>query len=147
MTPVFARCFAVFLVVFAGATVSVPYARAEQAYDVYYHWDDDPDSVRDYARKVILKGKSSINTPVREIMTEKVLFVGPNQTVADCMALMTHQRVRHLPVLEGDRVVGQVSRRDLLGAAADLLRPETPSYNSETLYLSSVSDTKPPLLQ
>lgn len=73
-------------------------------------------SERDYARKVILKGKSSMNTPVREIMTEKVLFVGPNQTVADCMALMTDKHIRHLPILENDRVVGVISIGDVVKA-------------------------------
>jgi CBS domain-containing protein len=73
-------------------------------------------SERDYARKVILQGKSSRDTPVREIMTDKVFYVRPDQTVEDCMALMTAQRIRHLPVLDDDRVVGVVSIGDLVRA-------------------------------
>lgn len=69
---------------------------------------------RDYARKVILKGKSSRETRVREIMTAQVLFVGPSQSIDECMRLMTSHRVRHLPVLEGEKVVGIVSMGDLV---------------------------------
>lgn len=71
-------------------------------------------SERDYARKVILAGKASKETPVREIMTAKVLTVGLSDTVPRCMALMTENRIRHLPVVEGGRVIGVLSIRDLL---------------------------------
>src|SRR5579863_2559642 len=71
-------------------------------------------SERDYARKVILKGKHSQETCVREIMTTPVLFVRPEQSIDACMRAMTANRVRHLPVLEGERVMGMVSIGDLV---------------------------------
>jgi len=69
---------------------------------------------RDYARKVILKGKSSLDTPVREIMTDNVLCVHPDQSAEECMGLMTDKRVRHLPVMEGDQLIGVLSIGDLV---------------------------------
>ena len=71
-------------------------------------------SERDYARKVVLQGKASKDTPVREIMTEKVVCVRPDQTVEDCMGLMTDKRIRHLPVLDHKKVIGVVSIGDIV---------------------------------
>jgi CBS domain-containing protein len=71
-------------------------------------------SERDYARKVVLHGKSSKDTPVREIMTRKVLYLRPEQTVEECMALMTDKHIRHMPVLDGDQMIGVVSIGDIV---------------------------------
>ncbi|HXY76012.1 MAG TPA: CBS domain-containing protein [Steroidobacteraceae bacterium] len=73
-------------------------------------------SERDYARKVILLGRSSSDTPVRDIMTSPVLTVALDDSVQKCMQLMTERRVRHLPVLDGGRVIGMVSIGDLVKA-------------------------------
>jgi CBS domain-containing protein len=71
---------------------------------------------RDYARKVILAGKSSKQTQVKDIMTQRVLWVSPERTIEECMALMTDKKVRHLPVVENTQVVGIVSIGDLVKA-------------------------------
>lgn len=71
-------------------------------------------SERDYARKIILEGKASKDTPVSEIMSRAVLHAVPEQTVGDCMALMTDKKIRHLPVMEGDHIIGIVSIGDLV---------------------------------
>lgn len=83
-------------------------------------------SERDYARKVVLKGKTSRDVPVSEIMSSPVFYVHPDQTVEECMDLMTHKHIRHLPVMEGDQLVGMISigdvMRDILYRQRELLK-------------------------
>ncbi len=69
---------------------------------------------RDYARKIVLMSKSSKDTPVRDIMTAKVMFVRPEQTSEECMSIMTENRLRHLPVMDQGKLVGLVSIGDLV---------------------------------
>jgi len=76
-------------------------------------------SERDYARKVALAGLSSKDAPVSAIMTQELVWVAPQRSVDDCMTLMTERRVRHLPVLDGRRVVGLISIGDLVKATID----------------------------
>ncbi len=73
-------------------------------------------SERDYARSVELRGKSSRETPIKEIMTRKVAYVRPENSIEEAMAVMTHKRIRHLPVMEGGRLIGVISIGDVVKA-------------------------------
>jgi CBS domain-containing protein len=73
-------------------------------------------SERDYARKVVLKGRSSKDTLVSELMTSDVFYVNPNQTIDECMALMTNKHFRHLPVLDNEKLVGIITVGDAVKA-------------------------------
>jgi CBS domain-containing protein len=76
-------------------------------------------SERDYARKVILKGFASSDTPVRQIMSSQVITVAPDKSVRDCMRIMTEKRFRHLPVVDRERVLGVLSIGDLVRAVLE----------------------------
>lgn len=71
-------------------------------------------SERDYARKVVLQGRSSRDTKIKDIMTTRVAYARPDQSVEDCMAMMTEKRIRHLPVMDGDKLLGVLSIGDLV---------------------------------
>ncbi|SNS21976.1 CBS domain-containing protein [Tropicimonas sediminicola] len=74
---------------------------------------------RQYARRVFLMGRAAPSTPVREVMEPDVIFVTPQDTVDECMALMSEKHIRHLPVMEGERLVGMVSIGDLMKTVID----------------------------
>ena len=76
-------------------------------------------SERDYARKVVLQGRSSSDTPVRDIMTSQLVTVGPTDTTDHCMQVVTERRIRHLPVVDGEVVMGVVSIGDLVKAVIE----------------------------
>ena len=69
---------------------------------------------RDYARKVVLQGRSSDSTKVKDIMTSRVAYTRPDQSVEECMAVMTDKRIRHLPVMDGEKLLGMISIGDLV---------------------------------
>jgi CBS domain-containing protein len=71
-------------------------------------------SERDYARRVVLRGKTSLDTPVKEVMTASVYYVDPETTTQECMALMTKNRIRHLPVIQKNKLVGIISIGDIV---------------------------------
>ena len=73
-------------------------------------------SERDYARKIIIRGLSSRDTPVKDIMTARVVYARPDQTVRECMGMMSEKRIRHLPVMEGEQLLGVISIGDLVKA-------------------------------
>ena len=76
-------------------------------------------SERDYARKVVLHGKTSKDTPVSEVMTAKVITVDPDRSAGECMALMTDKRFRHLPVMENAQLIGVISIGDVVRAVVE----------------------------
>ena len=92
-------------------------------------------SERDYTRKVALHGKTSLKTPVKEIMTDTVVAVASESTVEEAMAIMTDKHIRHLPVIEGDKIVGVVSIGDLVKA---IIADQEFTINQLEKYISGV---------
>ena len=81
-------------------------------------------SERDYARKIVLQGRSSRDTPVRDIMTAEVVTVAPGDSIGHCMQLVTDRRIRHLPVVDGGEVIGVLSIGDLVKTVIELQRQD-----------------------
>ena len=81
-------------------------------------------SERDYARRIVLQGRTSVTTPVRDTMTSRVVYVQPENTLQQCMALMTYKHIRHLPVMEDGLVIGMLSIGDLVRATIELQQME-----------------------
>lgn len=91
-------------------------------------------SERDYTRKIALEGRSSRETKVRDIMTSQVLTVGPKSSTDDCMALMSQKKIRHLPVVDGAKVLGMVSIRDLMD---DIIKDREQTITQLQNYITS----------
>lgn len=91
-------------------------------------------SERDYTRKIALEGRSSRETQVRDIMTAQVLTVGPKSSTDDCMALMSQKKIRHLPVVDGAKVLGMVSIRDLMD---DIIKDREQTITQLQNYITS----------
>ena len=91
-------------------------------------------SERDYTRKIVLKGRHSETTRVEEIMTANVICVTPRTKTRDCMALMSEKNIRHLPVVDGDKVLGLISMRDIM---ADVIADHEFTINQLETYVNS----------
>ncbi len=98
-------------------------------------------SERDYARKVVLQGRTSRETKVAELMTQVLFYVTPRQTVEECLALMTEKRIRHLPVMDSTRLVGMISIGDAVKAIID--EQETTIRHLET-YITGAASARTP---
>ena len=92
-------------------------------------------SERDYARKVVLHGKISMNTPVGDIMTEEVISIDPQITIKEAMALMTEKHIRHLPVIEGAEIIGLISIGDLVKS---IITDQEFMINQLEMYISGI---------
>lgn len=90
-------------------------------------------SERDYARKILLKGKSSLTTPISEVMTTQVIYVTPEYTLEECLALMTKKKMHHLPVIEGNKLLSFVNMEDVVAA---LIEDQVFYINELTKYVS-----------